>query len=228
VSPADGPPSLWTRIAPRASRTQAIVGAMFMLLGFLGVLVVRGTDDPGILQTARPEDLVRVLEDLTARQERLDAELLRLQVAEAALQQGSPAQALAEARRRAEGLEVLAGTTEVTGPGVTLTIEGTEVTSAVLLAAVQELRDAGAEAIQIGEVRVVASTWFADVEGQAVVDGVPVTAPTTIVAIGDPGTMATALQIPGGVASTVRADGGSLAIEESSEVRILPRSAAAD
>lgn len=228
MSPADGPPSLWTRIAPRASRTQAIVGAMFVLLGFLGVLVVRGTDDPGILETARPEDLVRVLEDLTARQERLDAELLRLQVAEAALQQGSPAQALAEARRRAEGLEVLAGTTEVTGPGVTLTIEGTEVTSAVLLAAVQELRDAGAEAIQIGQVRVIASTWFADVEGQALVDGVPVTAPTTIVAIGDPGTMATALQIPGGVASTVRADGGSLDIEESPEVRILPRSAAAD
>ena len=38
-----------------------------------------------------------------------------------------------------------------------------KVTAALLLDALQELRDAGAEAVQIGDVRVVADTWFADV-----------------------------------------------------------------
>jgi uncharacterized protein YlxW (UPF0749 family) len=81
----------------------------------------------------------------------------------------------------------------------------------VLLGAVQELRDAGAEAIQVsgsgGAVRVVASTWFADAggdaEGGVIIDGTTLGAPLTIEAIGDPDTLATATRFPGGVVQTV-------------------------
>ena len=58
-------------------------------------------------------------------------------------------------------LRILTGTVAATGPGVTLTIDDPDgsVTAATLLDGVEELRDAGAEAIEINDsVRVVAST----------------------------------------------------------------------
>ena len=74
----------------------------------------------------------------------------------------------------ADTLDILAGTVPVTGPGIRITIE--EVDGPVdidsLLDTVQELRTAGAEAMQInGEVRVVAQTSFEDGVGGIDVDG---------------------------------------------------------
>jgi uncharacterized protein YlxW (UPF0749 family) len=118
-------------------------------------------------------------------------------------------EAVAEAKRRLAALQVLAGTTPVTGPGVTLTIADPQgvIDSTVLLDAVQELRDAGAEAIQVGATRVVVDTWFGDSDKGLVVDGQPIPAPIRILAIGDPDTMAAALSIPGGLADSVRTRG---------------------
>jgi uncharacterized protein YlxW (UPF0749 family) len=75
------------------------------------------------------------------------------------------------------------------------------VQAAFMLDALQELRDAGAEAVQIGDVRVVASTSFADPpDGNGIViDGTVVRSPYTVRAIGDPDVLEPALRIPGGV-----------------------------
>ena len=55
---------------------------------------------------------------------------------------------------------------------------------------VQELRNAGAEVIQVGDVRVVASTSFTTAEdGTLLVDGTSVPAPFEVLAIGDPTVM---------------------------------------
>ncbi len=53
-----------------------------------------------------------------------------------------------------------------------------------------------------------------------VVDGTPLTPPYTVLAIGDPKTLDTALNIPGGVAATVRAAGGTLSVDEQRRVSI--------
>jgi uncharacterized protein YlxW (UPF0749 family) len=84
---------------------------------------------------------------------------------------------------------------------------------------VQELRDAGAEAIQVGTARVVATTAFTDVPGGVAVDGDKQTAPFTILAIGDSQTMATALEIPGGVLASLP-DGARGTVAAKDEVRI--------
>ena len=59
------------------------------------------------------------------------------------------------------------GPRPASGPGITLEISDPQgqVTAAVLLDTLQELRDAGAEAMQIDSVRVVASTSFVDGTG---------------------------------------------------------------
>jgi uncharacterized protein YlxW (UPF0749 family) len=89
-----------------------------------------------------------------------------------------------------------------------------------LLDVVEELRGAGAEAIQFGSVRVSTDTAFTGAPGSVVVAGTPVPNPYRVLAIGGPKTMDTALNIPGGVGATVRADGGRLSVTERRSVKI--------
>ncbi len=77
----------------------------------------------------------------------------------------------------------------------------------MLLDTLQELRDAGAEAVQVGGVRVVASTSFVDVASGVDVDGTVLQRPYRFKVIGDPATLASALDIPGGVLEVLRQKG---------------------
>jgi uncharacterized protein YlxW (UPF0749 family) len=82
------------------------------------------------------------------------------------------------------------------------------------------LRGAGAVAIQFGLVRVSTDTAFEGTGGVVVVDGTEVPAPYRISAIGEPTTLDTALNIPGGIAAVVRAGGGQLTVQELDRVQI--------
>jgi uncharacterized protein YlxW (UPF0749 family) len=209
--PDDGSPrrELMHQLAFQPGRPHLLIGLMFVILGLLvTVSIVRpGHDNPW--QNARTEDLVQILDGLGARQGRLDTETARLTALRADLERGSTAQALADAQRKVSALQVLAGTTPVRGPGLSVTVTDPQgaVDAPVLLDAVQELRDAGAEAVQVGPTRVVAGTWFADSPEGPTVNGVLVPRPITINAIGNAETMAAALRIPGGLADSVRTRG---------------------
>ena len=69
--------------------------------------------------------------------------------------------------------------------------------------------------------QVVASTWFVDGPGGPLsVDGRTLTGPYSITAIGDPQTMQTALNIPGGVVDTVHNAGGNVIVNQPGLVRV--------
>jgi uncharacterized protein YlxW (UPF0749 family) len=205
--------SLLRQLSFEPKRPHFAIGLLFLVLGLLITVAVIRPDGANPWQSARTEDLVQILDGLDSRQERLAAESSRLSALQADLEKGSTAQALEESRRKVGALQVLAGTTAVTGPGLTITITDPSgaVDSPVLIDAVQELRDAGAEAIQVGDSRVVVDTWFADRGQGLVVDGTPVLTPIRIVAIGDPDTLKGAVGIPGGLADTVGARGADFA-----------------
>jgi uncharacterized protein YlxW (UPF0749 family) len=209
-------------LAFRLNGAQVIIGICSALLGFGLIASSQGRSNGSVLENARAEDLIRILDDLAAREQRLASEQRELDVARERLIVGNPDAALAEARRRADALAVLAGTVPVEGTGIELVIADPSgvVDSPILLNAIQELRDAGAEAIQIGSVRVVASTWFADDSRGVVVSGVPLRSPIRIVAIGDSATLATAMGIPGGVGDTVRTVGARITITQSEQARV--------
>ncbi len=166
------------------------------------------SSDP--LRGARESDLVRVLDELEQRTERLDSEKSRLEIDRAELESSNNAaeEARAQTDQRAQVLGILAGTIKATGPGITLTItdpKGT-VNSDMLLDTLQELRAAGAEAIQINQVRVVAETHFTQPGGpgtQISIDGQPVAQPYVFKVIGNPQDLEPALNIPGGVIRTL-------------------------
>jgi uncharacterized protein YlxW (UPF0749 family) len=132
--------------------------------------------------------------------------------------------ALAEADKRAAELGLLAGTRPGRGPGLEITMRA--VKASAVLNAVQELRGAGGEVMQLngaggGAVRVVASTYFVDAEdGGIVADGTRLSGPYKLWVIGPPQTMQTALQIPGGVVASVNGDGGSVTMEQRPSVEV--------
>ena len=133
------------------------------------------------------------------------------------------AAALQAAKERLEMLGVLNGTLPATGPGIIITIQDNEkgVQAANLLDTVEELRDAGAEAIQINDQRVIVSTWFGGSSDTGLtVSGHTIRAPYTILAIGDPHTMSTAMAIPGGVVESLRSMGAAATVTSSQQVKV--------
>jgi uncharacterized protein YlxW (UPF0749 family) len=74
--------------------------------------------------------------------------------------------------------------------------------------------------MQFGPVRVTTSTSFSDAGDGVQVDGQAVQPPYQVLAIGDPKTLDTALNIPGGVAATARNAGGDAEIDELQRIDI--------
>jgi uncharacterized protein YlxW (UPF0749 family) len=220
-------------LRPRARVTDLTVAVLLGTLGFATAVQVRATQDDGVLASARQEDLVQILDDLQGRSDRLRLEVDTLTATQQRLTTGTDrsSAALQEARRRSQLLGVLAGTVAARGPGITLTIDDPEgrVSADVLLDALEELRDAGAEAVMLegsggsapaARVRVVASTALLDEDGGVLVDGIALRPPYRYTALGDPATLAAALAIPGGVEDTVARAAGKATVDRSTDLRV--------
>ncbi len=225
--PADTPGRAWHRLlragAPRATRANALAMLLAGGLGFAIIVQVQQTSLEG-LESLREDELVRIFAGVDRQGEQLADEIRGLQSSLDLLksQSSNDVEAQRAARERLAALGILAGTVPATGPGIELTISDPEgkVDAPIVLDTIQELRDAGAEAIQVGDVRVVADTWFADTDGGLSVSGTLVSPPYVIKAIGDANTLAGAMEIPGGVTATVRRVGGDTDVSIEDEVVI--------
>ncbi|RKS77885.1 uncharacterized protein YlxW (UPF0749 family) [Motilibacter peucedani] len=208
------------RARPRA---QVAVGVVLALVGFAAVVQARSSGTSS-LSGLRQTELVRILDDSEARSEQLAEELRTLQQDYDSLSRGraADAAAAADARRRADELGILAGTLRATGPGVEVRIPDPQgrVRAVALLDLVQELRDAGAEAIQIGSVRVVVSTALEESAQGVRVDGTVVPQPYVVLAVGPAADLASALGIPGGVVESLQAAGVSPQVSQRASVLV--------
>jgi uncharacterized protein YlxW (UPF0749 family) len=206
-------------------RRQLVIGALLALLGFAGATQIRSADRPDSLAHQPRENLVALLDSLSAAADRVQVQITQLQHSRDELQTSSQRHqaALALARKRLNELRLLAGTIPAQGPGVTITIKdpGGTVTAAALLDGIEELRDAGAEAMQINSrVRVVASTWFTSSPNGLVVDGTRLRPPYVIDAIGSSQTLSQAVVFPGGLRDQVTQLGGTIAVKQVDRLRI--------
>jgi uncharacterized protein YlxW (UPF0749 family) len=218
-----GPPH---RPLSRSLRVRAgvLIGVLVALLGFAIAVQVRSNSSSDSLSTAREEDLIRILDDQNLQAARLRQQIADLQLTVSQLQAGGDRNsvALQQAEQQLAALGVLLGTLPATGPGVVVTVTDPahKLQPEDLLDIVQELRGAGAEAIQFGGVRVGVSTSFTAVPGGVQVDNMVEQPPYVVRAIGDPKTLDTALNIPGGVAATARAAGGDATVAEMQQLTI--------
>jgi uncharacterized protein YlxW (UPF0749 family) len=233
------------RPTTRRGRTQIAFGALAVvlciLLGAAIVTQARQTESGDSLETARPADLLVLLDSLQQREAALNTEVGDLQRTLEALQSsGSNDQAAIEnAQARLAALSILIGTVAARGPGVTITIDDIApgVSPETMLDVVNELRAAGAEAMQIGSsggqersdpgsssggqpVRVGVDTWVTGSPGALIVDGTTLAPPYSVLAIGDPATLAAAMNIPGGAVDSVERVGGTMSVQQADVVKV--------
>jgi uncharacterized protein YlxW (UPF0749 family) len=214
------------------SRSQKLFGllgiALCVLLGIAIVTEARQTKTGDYLATARPADLVVLLDSLQRREASLNNEVADLQRKLTVLRaSGTNNQAaIDDAQARLSALSILVGVVAATGPGVTLSIDDPAhgVTAETMIDVINELRAAGAEAIEVrggpAAVRVGVDTWVAGPAGALSLDGQTLTPPYSVLAIGDPPTLAAALNIPGGAVDSVGGVGGTMGVHQADRVDI--------
>ena len=217
----------------KPTRGQLLVAVLLAALGFAGVTQVRFNEVDDSYGSLREQNLIDVLEGLAGTRQRAEAEIARLESTRDDLLSDSGAReaALVQAEQEADNLAILGGLIPVTGPGIRLTVteQGAPVEVQDVVDTLQELRTAGAEAIQInGEVRVVARTAVEDATGGLLIGGQLVTSPYVIDVIGDPDTLAAAVEFPSGPRDLFEDDGASVEVDKLSSIDIesvvkLPR-----
>lgn len=212
---------------PRRSRNSVatvLIGALLAMLGFGLAVQVRSNSRSDALAGAREADLVRILDDQNSRIDRLQGQISDLQTARQRLSDSGSDNAAArqEAQRQADALAVLTGSAPAHGPGIRVAISDPQhaLRAEQLLDVVEELRGAGAEVIQFGPVRIGTSSAFTDTGSGVALDGTGLQSPYDVLAIGEPKTLDTALNIQGGVVNTVHAAGGEIEITEQPVVSI--------
>ncbi|GAA3028490.1 DUF881 domain-containing protein [Streptomyces glomeratus] len=208
---------------PRVTRAQLIVAVLLFGLGFgLAVQVASNSDGSSALRGARQEDLVRILDELDDRTQRLQDEKQGLQDQRSELENSSDRaeEARKQTAEKEKQLGILAGTVAAQGPGITITIGDTKgaVRADMLLDAIQELRAAGAEAIEVNGVRIVAGTYLSDSGKSVSVDGNKITQPYRFKVIGKPQDLEPALNIPGGVVQTLEKEQATVTVERSTKI----------
>lgn len=206
----------WSALAsalhPRPTRAQLLAGVLCAVLGFAVVVQMRQAGDSS-LSDLRTDELVRLLDETSARADQLSREASDLQAERDQLESGSSSRqaALDAARRNAAMQGILSGRLPAVGPGVRVSLQDPagSIRPVTMLNMLEELRNAGAEAIQVGDRRVTASSAFTGAPGAIQLDGATLKAPYVWLVIGDPDTIQTALEIPGGALAYVRNDGGT-------------------
>lgn len=221
------PASGWRRVVqllrPRGTRSELLTGLLCLLLGFaLAVQVGQSTGDQ--LSSLRQDELVRLLDEVTQRADQLDAEVAELEDIRDELrsEDGRDQAARDLALQRAEQEGILSGRLPAHGPGVQIEVSDGDrpLEAQVLFNLLEELRNAGAEAIQVNGVRLVTTSYFVDDGGGVVLDGSAISSPYEWTAIGDPETIDRALEIPGGALPRIREEGGEVTITVSDQVRV--------
>ncbi|MEH0632231.1 DUF881 domain-containing protein [Streptomyces bottropensis] len=207
---------------PRFTRAQLIVAVLLFGLGFGLAIQVASNNDDSALRGARQEDLVRILDELDDRTQRLEEEKQGLEDQRTELENSSDQaeEARKQTVEKERQLGILAGTVAAQGPGITLTIDDTKgtVEADMLLDAIQELRAAGAEAIQVNGVRVVASTSLTDSGAGVSVDGNKIAQPFRFKVIGNPKDLEPALNIPGGVVQTLEKEQATVTVQRAEKI----------
>ena len=183
--------------------------AVAAVAGLLGVLVVgqlRGQAGVPGLSALTATELTQLIANLTTRNDQLRTEIAGLERQQANLE---------EARNRGETtvdeltsdldrIRAWAGLTPVTGQGIAITVTG-PIGGDGIEELLNELRNAGAEAIAVDGVRVVAGTVVAGAAGALSVENAALGDAFEIRAIGSPQILTGTLTRTGGVIAQVGA-----------------------
>ncbi|HSV39102.1 MAG TPA: DUF881 domain-containing protein [Nocardioidaceae bacterium] len=208
------------------SRSQLTAGVLLGVLGFAAVVQMHSSDQADRYAGASQEDLIQLINAQAVAEERVEDQIAALEATRNELE-GHTADtevALELARRQASALGILTGTSPAVGPGIEVAVDGPplSVGSQELVSGIQELRSAGAEAMQVnGVVRLVGSSSIVDGPGDSVIiDGTQVAAPFLIEAIGNAAALEKAVFFPDGFAEDIESADGEVSVRRLNRVEI--------
>ncbi|MBT1181220.1 DUF881 domain-containing protein [Bifidobacterium sp. CP2] len=204
--------------------SSVLVAAMCALLGFGYMTQINNTQST--YETMSEDELVRLInetstqaQNLEQRKNELSSQLTSLK---AAADKREQAEKIAKQNEQTSG--IISGRLPAQGQGVVITItKGSkqDIDAATLFTLIEELRNAGAEVISIGNVRVVTSTSIVEQDGALVCDGVTLDTPYVVRAIGKPDDLQNAVNIAGGIGSRLKVMYGSrVTVTQSDDVVI--------
>ncbi len=176
------------------------------------------------LESLSQEDLVVILDELSTQEQSLRAQRaqLRTQLADLEDENVKEQAAREAAKKTVLQSKINSGEVAVSGPGVVLSVyDPAHALSAThFVMTLGELRNAGAEAIELNGVRLTMSSSFLSDASGVSVDGKLLESPYVWSIVGDSQTIATALEIQAGSAAQMRAKGASVGITQQQKVTI--------
>jgi uncharacterized protein YlxW (UPF0749 family) len=179
--------------------------SLFLVALFIGLLLVgqlRSQARPQELSSLTAQDLSELIDTLSARNDELRRGLseLRDQVRDYRFTGEQGQSAVALTREDLTRISAFGGLLPVEGQGIVLDVQG-EFDPAALNDLINELRNGGAEAIAVDDVRITARSVAVLGAESIEIDGVAIGPRFTVSAIGDPDGLLNTLQRPGGIMS---------------------------
>ena len=174
-------------------------------------------------QNQRAEGLMEELIRLQKNNADLKTQLQKLQD-DVRLYESAKAGSDEASKKLLEELDIartFAGFSDVKGKGVTVTVENDlyNVLDSDILALINELRAAGAQAISVNDERIVAVTEIRDAPPYTMINKAPMTAPFTIRAIGNPDQLENSLNMINGVIESLQ-DFLKISVKKSEDIFI--------
>ncbi len=190
----------------RKPANQLSIAVVAMILGLLLVIQFRSQSAGTGLEAQSAQDLTVLVANLNTRNDQLRAEVATTEGELADLQSAkSRGESSADQLRLdLSRVRAWAGLDAVTGSGIRVTVTGSIAGSGVedLL---NELQNAGAEALAVSDVRVVPGTVVAGNPGDLSVENTELTDPFEVTALGNPETLTGSLTRAGGIVSQLAA-----------------------
>ena len=211
----------------RAPRSQLLVASVAFILGLLVVVQIRSQAGGTSLASLTSQDLTFLVANLNTRNDQLRSEISTLQRQLEGLEDGGSrgASSVADIRSDLARIRAWAGLDPVEGDGITVTVSGA-VSGATIEDLLNELRNAGAEAIAIEDVRVVARTVMGGDPGELSVDDTALGDPFVIRAIGESDALTGSLTRVGGIIAQIAATSPDVTIDVApTEDLLLPATA---
>jgi len=208
------------------ARLTASLAVGLLLVGFLLVAQWRGAATfTRSLERQSDQNLAIIIQEIAAENNALRSEIVRLQMRlmETGHESEDRSRVLNEAAKEMQAVRLVSGLDAVSGPGIVVSIRDPE---QVLLPQdfvrlVHELRAGGSEAIAVNGTRVSATSGFAGGDGSIIINGIVFSRIYEVSVVGNPDDLAQALELPGGLRSTLSTfPGVSVELSRAEEVRL--------
>lgn len=195
-------------------RGRLAVAAVAVLLGVLAVVQLRAQTAGTGLSTESAQDLTLLVANLNTRNDQLRAGVADLQRQLAAIDaaQARGETSVGQLRTDLVRVRTWAGLEPSSGPGIRVVVTG-PVPGSAISDLLNELRNAGAEAISVGGVRVVAGSVVAGPPGGLSVENTPLGPRVEVLAIGNGPALTGALTRPGGIVAQLQATYAEAGVE---------------